>query len=99
MINGLLSIVIAHGDRGAVVPFSHVSDIKNDMFDLKNGEFHTSWLDRMANHMTGDTDNFLPSDISFKPQSLISVVMPSPKVILQFNYHGRQVDCVLPSAL
>ena|GEM_PF-6051278 len=35
MINGLLSIVIAHGDRGAVVPFLHVYDIKKDMFDLK----------------------------------------------------------------
>lgn len=96
MINRLLDTITAHGHKGAVVPFSRVADIKQDMLDLKNGAFHTSWLDRMANYMTGEADNFIPGDIDFVPQSLISVVMPSPKAILQFHYRGRIIDCVLP---
>jgi epoxyqueuosine reductase len=96
MINGLLSEIISHGNQGAVVPFSRVADIKKDMLDLKDGEFRTSWLDRMANHVTKDTDEFIPSDIDFRSRSLISVVMPSPKVMLQFNYRNRLVNCVLP---
>jgi len=43
------------------VPFSRISDLKKDMMDLKNGEYHTEWLDRMANHITGDTNAFIPS--------------------------------------
>jgi epoxyqueuosine reductase len=96
MIADLLQTISAYGDRGAVVPFSRVADIKKDMLDLKNGEFHTSWLDRMASHMAGEADTFIPSDIGFIPRSLISVVMPSPKAILQFNDQGRLIDCVLP---
>lgn len=96
MINRLLDTITAHGHKGAVVPFSRVASIKEDMLTLKNGAFHTSWLDRMANYMTGEADKFIPDDIGFAPQSLISVVMPSPKVMLQFNYHGKLVNCALP---
>jgi epoxyqueuosine reductase len=96
MITDLLDTIIAHGDRGAAVSLSRVADIKKDMLDLKNGEFHPYWLDRMANHMTGDADKYIPADICFNPQSLISVAMPSPKVIIQFNFRGKPINCVLP---
>ena len=96
MTNGLLDEIISHGDRGAVVSFSRVADIKKDMLELKNGEFHTNWLDRMVNHITGDSDKFIQPDIGFTPQSLVSVVMPSPKVMIQFNYQGSLIACVLP---
>ena len=96
MTTGLVDTITAHGDRGAVVPFPRVADIKKDMLDLKNGEFHPSWLDRMAAHVTGGEDKFIPPDMSFAPRSLISVIIPGPKVISRFNYLGNAVDCVLP---
>ncbi len=96
MINALVDVIASYGDRGAVVSFSRVSDIKADVLELKRGEYHTAWLDRMANYMTGDMEKFIPSDIDFKPLSLICVVMPIPKAILQFNYCGKPVDCVVP---
>ena len=96
MIQGLLDEIFTHGDRGAVVPFSRIGDIKSDMTALKNGEFHTDWLNRMVNHITDDSNKFIPSDIGFVPRSLISVVMSSPKVLLQFNYCGKLFHCVVP---
>jgi epoxyqueuosine reductase len=96
MINDLLSVIRSHGNRGAVVPFSRIDDLKKDMVDLKNGEYHTDWLDRMTKHITGNENRFIPSDISFVPRSLISVVMPSPKVILQFCYRGNAIPCIVP---
>ena len=79
MIKGLFDEIISHGDRGAVVPFPCIIDIKNDMKTLINGEYHTYWLNRMANHITDDTNKFVPTDISFKPRLLISVVIPCKK--------------------
>jgi len=96
LIKRLLDEIVAHGDRGAVVPFSRIDDIKNDMTDLKNGDFHTDWLNRMSKHITDDSNKFIPSDISFEPRSLISVVMPSAKALLQFNYSGRLFHCAVP---
>ena len=92
----LLNEIHSHGDRGAVVSFSRIGDLKRDMLDLKNGDYHTDWLDRMANHMIEDTDNFIPSDIDFEPRSLISIVMPSPKMVLQFSYRNCFIPCVVP---
>ena len=96
MIRGLLDEIVSHGDRGAVVPFSRIDDIKSDMVALKNREFHTDWLNRMVKHTTDDANKFIPSDIDFEPCSLISIVMPSPKVLLQFNYCGKSLHCVVP---
>ena len=96
MINNLLSEIVSQGDRGAVVPFSRIDDIKQDMVELQNGEFHTEWLDRMANHITDDADKFIPYDIPFAPRSLISVIIPNPKATLQFTYHGSSFNCVVP---
>ena len=46
--------------------------------------------------MTGGEDRFIPPDMGFAPRSLISVIIPGPKVILRFNYLGNAVNCVLP---
>ena len=96
MIKSLMNTIASHGDRGAVVPFSRVDDLKNDMLELKNGEYHTDWLDRMAKHMAGDENRFIPSDTDFTPRALISIVMPNPKVLLQFCYRGNLIHCVVP---
>ena len=96
MIRGLLDDITSHGDQGAVVPFSRVEDLKKDMIALKNGDFHTDWINRMANHITDDANKFVPAGIGFEPRSLISVVMPTQKAIFQFSYHGKTVECRVP---
>ena len=96
MINLLLDEIKSHGDRGAVVPFSRVDNLKKDMIDLKNGEYHPDYLRRIADHILGDENKFIQPDIEFEPRSLISIVMPSPKVMLQFHYHGNVVHCTVP---
>ena len=97
MIQGLLREIAAQGARGAVVPFTRIDDLKKDMLALKNGAFHTVWLDRMANHITTDTNPFIPPGLTFTPRSLISVVIPSAPALLRFSYHGQPVDCVVPA--
>jgi len=96
MLKGLLDEIISHGDRGAIVPFSRVDGLKQDMIELKNGGYHTTWLDRMTNYITVVTSKMIPSNLGFEPRSLILVVMPSPKVMLQFNYYGKPVHCTVP---
>jgi len=97
MTNALLEIIKSHGDRGAIVPYSRIGDLKADMLALKNEEYHMDWLDRMAKHVTGDGDRFIPADCGFVPRSLISIVMPNPKVMVQFQYRGRPVPCAVPA--
>ena len=96
MINGLLNEIASHGNQGAVVSFSRIDDIKRDMLELKNGEYHTEWLDRMVAHITADEDKFIPPDIIFKPLSVITVVIPNPKSVIQFCYNGKPVQCIVP---
>ena len=96
MIKGLLSEIHANGNRGAVIPFYRIDDIKKDMTVLKNGDYHPNWLNRMVNHITDVTNKFIPTDISFQPQSLITVAIPSPKCILKFQYDEEVVDVVVP---
>ena len=96
MIEALLSTIDSQGDRGAVVPFFRVDDLKQDMLDLKNGEYHTDWLNRMVNHITDEANKFIPAKTGFEPRSLIVVIMPSPKTILLFGYRGKMVPCVVP---
>ena len=96
MIQDILDLINSHGNRGAIVPFSRINDLKNDMLKLKNGNFHTKSLDHMVNHFMGNDEKYIPNDIEFKPLSLISIIMPSPKVILQFNYRGRLIHCIVP---
>ncbi|MCL2164549.1 MAG: hypothetical protein FWH55_09200 [Oscillospiraceae bacterium] len=99
MVRGLLEKIISLGSQGAIVPFSRIDNLKNDMIALKNGEYHTDWLNRMVNHITDDANIFVPSDISFEPRSLISVVIPSPKVHLQLNHQGKMIPCVVPPVI
>ena len=35
MIKGLLSEIVFHGDKGAVVPFSRIDDLRTDIIDIK----------------------------------------------------------------
>ena len=96
MIKGLLNEIHANGNRGAVMPFYRIDDLKKDMITLKNGGYHPNWLDRMVNHITDTENTFMPTDISFQPQSLITVAMPSPKLMLKFRYDGVVVDVAVP---
>ena len=61
MIKTFLNEISTHGDKGAVVPISRIDDIKQDLEDLKNGEYHTPWIDWMADK----ADKLLPEDLSF----------------------------------
>lgn len=92
MIKDLLNEIVSHGDRGAVVPISRINDLKQDMYDLQNGEYHTGYVDWMA----GNADKFIPAGLDFEPRSVISVVRPDPKVILRFTYGGKPVNCIVP---
>jgi len=96
MIKNLLDLIVSHGDRGAVVPFIRINDLKRDMIDLKNGDFHTDWINRMVNHITNETNKFMPADLNFEPRSLISIIRPSSKTMLHFNYNGKIIPCVVP---
>jgi len=96
MVKGLLEEIANHGDRGAVAPFSRIEDLKRDMAALKNGGYHTDWLDRMANHIADDANKFIPADINFEPRSLISVAMPNHKALLQFSYRGKLFSFAVP---
>ena len=96
MIRGLLDEITSHGDRGAITPFSRIEDLKNDLIALKNGDYHTDWLNRMVNHITDDANKFIPANVNFEPRSLISVIMPSHKVIYQFSYLGKFVNYAVP---
>jgi epoxyqueuosine reductase len=89
MTKALLSEIIAHGDRGAVVPISHYDDLKREMEELKSENYH-GFSDWMAGAMV------IPNDLGFEPCSLISVVTPSPKVMVDFIYHGKPVHCIVP---
>ena len=54
MIIRLLNEIASHGDRGAIIPFSRIDELKKDMIALKNEDYHTDWLNRMANSMNKD---------------------------------------------
>lgn len=92
MIKTFLNEISTHGDKGAVVPISRIDDIKQDLEDLKNGEYHTPWIDWMADK----ADKLLPEDLSFTPRSIITVIKPHSKVILTFTHSGKTVQCVVP---
>ena len=89
MIKGLLNEIVAHGDRGAVVPISRYDDLKHEMEDLKK-EDHHAFSDWMAGAMV------ITNEPGFEPHSLISVITPSPKVMLRFVYQGNLINCMVP---
>lgn len=88
MIKALLDEIVSHDDKGAVVPISRFEDLRREMEELKS-EVHHVWSDWMAEVMS-------IGEPGFTPRSLIAVITPSPKVMLQFNDRGRVVHCVMP---
>ena len=97
MVSRLLDEIKSHGDRGAVVSYYRINDLKWNMLELKNGEFHIEWINRMVNHITNDDNRFIPSGINFELQSIITIIIPNPKVLLEFRYKGKPIPCTLPS--
>lgn len=89
MIKALLNEITLHGDRGAVVPISHFDEMKREMEELKS-QAHHGFSDWMSGIMA------IPDDLGFEPRSLISVITSSPKVIYEFNDHGKPVHCIVP---
>lgn len=73
MKEALLNEIAAHGDRGAIVPFTRFEDLKSEMEALKAKENH-AFSDWMAETMVNTNKP------GFQPRSLISVITPSPKV-------------------
>jgi len=92
MIDDLLDLIAAHGDRGAVVPISRVDDLRQDMEALRVGDYHTEVLDRRVSFI----DRFIPADLPFEPKSVIVVVTPSPKMAIEFSIGGRPFQAILP---
>lgn len=89
MIDGLLKEIAAHGDSGAVVPISRFDELKRELEDLKTGKYHmfNDWIINSMNI----TDEF-----GFRSRSLISVIAPSPKIMIGFTVHGEIIHCVIP---
>ena len=96
MVEELLKEIASHGDMGSVVPFSRIEDIKRDIISIKNGDFSTDWINRIYNHLTEKDDRYIPKSTSFKPLSIITVVMKNPKYLVQFQHKGRTSDFILP---
>ena len=96
MLNGLLNLIRSHGGRGVVVPFSRTTDLQRELLELKNGDFHTTIIDMMSNHMNGDGIRFLPPDIGFEPRSVITIVMPVTKTTVFFTRSGELIPATLP---
>ena len=92
MIQSLLNEIASHGNKGAIVPISRIDDLKQDMEDLKNSDYHTGFIDWRA----GSVDKFMPTGLDFEPRSIISALAPCPQVVIQFVYHGNPVECLLP---
>ena len=92
MTDEVLALIAARGARGAVVPVSRLDDLRQDLDNLRDGDFHTWWLDRRV----GLTDKFVPDTLDFEPQSVIVAVAPCTKVSMRFDNAGTPVDCLVP---
>jgi epoxyqueuosine reductase len=89
MKEGLLKEIAAHGDRGAIVPFSRFDELKCELKALRTDKYHM-FSDWLAGSMV------ITDEYGFQPRSLISVIVPSPKIIIGFTYHGKTVRCIVP---
>jgi epoxyqueuosine reductase len=89
MKEGLLKAIQAHGDRGAIVPFSHFDELKCELEALRTDKYH-----RFSHWLAGSM--IITDELGFRPRSLISVVTPSPKIIIGFTYHGKTIQCIVP---
>ena len=89
MKEGLLKEIAAHGDRGAIVPITRFDELKCEIEALRTDKYHM-FIDWVANFMG------LPDEPGFQPRSLISVIAPSPKIVINFTYHGKIIPCIIP---
>ncbi|MCL1912609.1 MAG: hypothetical protein FWG10_01680 [Eubacteriaceae bacterium] len=51
----------------------------------------------MVNHIAGDRQKYILSNITFEPKSLITILMPGAKIIIVFEYRGKSIPCVVPA--
>lgn len=86
---GLLKEIVAHGDRGAIVPISRFDELKCEMDDLRTSKYNR-FINWVADSMA------ITKELGFQPRSLISVITPSPKIIFGFTYHEKVIHCVVP---
>jgi epoxyqueuosine reductase len=92
MILKLICKIASHGYRGAVVPISCIKSLKQDIEELREDNYHNKYFDELIKN----ADNLVPDTLGFEPQSFITVIAPSHKVIIKFTYQNNEIDCVLP---
>jgi len=89
IIGGLLEKIAVNGGKGAVVPVERFYELKGELDSLKTEKYH-AFSDWLGNNMA------IPDDFNFKPRSLICVIVPSPRVMIEVNYHGESIQCIVP---
>jgi len=93
MIEELLREITSHGHRGAVVPVTYVADLQREMENVKNADSHPDWwIDWMTRCIAG----YMPVGFEFEPRSLVTVVTPSPKTLLEFDYKKKPYTVISP---
>jgi len=92
MIAEVLALIADRGAHGAVVPVARLDDLRRDLDDLRDGDFHTWWIDRRA----AVADRFVPDTLGFQPQSIVVAVLPCSKVSIRFDDAGTAVECLVP---
>jgi epoxyqueuosine reductase len=87
MLRALLNEIVAHGDRGALVPVSCMEDLRREMEEINN-ETHQPFSDWswMA----------VPDSLDFTPRSILCVATYSPKVRLRFHDGSKPAPCIVP---
>lgn len=89
MKEGLLKEIAAHGYRGAIVPISRYYELKCELEALRTDKYHR-FSDWVAGSMV------ITDEPGFQPRSLITVITPSPKILIGFTYRGQLVHCIVP---
>jgi len=51
----------------------------------------------MINHVTDDANKFIPQEFSKEHRSVFIVLIPSPKVVLEFNFAGKLIPVEVPA--
>lgn len=93
MLPTILATIARYGERGAVLPIRRLTDLANDVAQLKAGaDYLTCGIPWMAT----DSAQFVPEDIAFTPRSIIVTLSPSPRAVLRFTRRGKVTDIFLP---
>jgi len=82
MKEGLLKEISAHGDRGAIVSVSYFDELKRELEALRTDNYFrfSDWASSMI----------IPDELGFQPRSLISVITPSQKLLLDLLIMGKR---------